>query len=136
MNQAELRTPQDFSKAALAFSPVASNSAQNGASIDRTGYRSAIADVAFSCSGSPTGGLLTLKWQDSADGTTFADFGAAVTAAIPASGGAIASIPVHLGGARKYIRLVSQGAPTGGTSPVVSAAATLRLYGPDNLPAA
>ena len=138
-----MRSPQEYSKGLLSLAPVASNTAQNHAVVDRTGYRSAILDVLLSCSGAPTGGAMTAKIQDSADGVNFADLyslGVAVTASLVittpnAAAGALLSLPVHLGAARQYVRAVTTGAPTGGTSPVVSAAAVLRLYGPDNLPA-
>lgn len=143
MNQAMIRAPQEYSKAALSLAPVASNSPQNHASVDRLGYRSAIVDIAFSASGVPTGGTLSAKIQDSADGTTFADLvvdGVAVAASLAittgnAASGAVLSLPAHLGAARRFVRAVTTGAPTGGTSPVVSAAAVMRLYGPDTLPA-
>ncbi len=143
MNQSELRSPWEYSKGLLSLAPVASNSAQNHAAVDRTGYRSAIVDIAVSCTGVPTGGTVTAKMQDSADGVTFADLyslGVLQTATLAittanAAAGAVLSLPVHLGAARRYVRAVTTGAPTGGTSPVVSAAATIRLYGADNLPA-
>lgn len=143
MNQAMIRAPQDYSKGVISLAPIASNSAQNHVSVDRLGYRSAIVDIAFSASGVPTGGTISAKIQDSADGTTFADLvvdgvavtaSAAITTAIAASGGVL-SMSAHLGAARRYVRAVTTGAPTGGTAPVVSAAAVMRLYGPDNLPA-
>lgn len=143
MNQAMIRAPQEYSKGVLSLAPISSNSAQNHVSVDRLGYRSAILDIAFSASGAPTGGTMTAKIQDSADGTTFADLvvdGVAVTASLSittanAASGAILSLSAHLGAARRFVRAVTTGAPTGGTSPAVSAAAVMRLYGPDNLPA-
>lgn len=107
MNKAEMRAPWEFTKGVLALAPVANNAAQNGAAIDRTGYASIIVDIPFACSGTPTGGLLTAKLQDSADGTTFADFGSPVTAAIPGSGGALASLALDVAGARQFVRVVS-----------------------------
>ena len=133
MNQAELRAPQEYSKAALSLAPVAGNGAQNGAGIDRTGYSSLITDLSYACSGAPTGGSLTLQLQDSADNVTFANYGAPVVATVGASG--IVSLAADLTGARQFVRAVSNGAPTGGTSPAVTSAGTLRLFGPDRLPA-
>ncbi|WP_158810225.1 hypothetical protein [Beijerinckia sp. L45] len=137
MNQAMLRAPQEFSKAVLSLASVAGNAAQNGAGIDRTGYSSLIADHAVSVSGAPTGGTVTLQLQDSADDTTFANFGSPVATAITSSnaGGLVASLAADVSGARQYVRIVSTGAPTGGTSPAVTQAGTVRLYGPDRLPA-
>ena len=143
MNQSQLRSPSEYSKPLLSLSPVQSNAPQTHTVVDRLGYRSATLDVAFSCSGAPTGGMFSAKLQDSDDGTTFADFAVngvavagsmALTTALAASGGVL-SLPVHLGAARRYVRAVTTGAPTGGTSPTVSAAGVLRLFGPDNLPA-
>lgn len=138
MNKAELRAPWEFSKAVFSLSPIASNSAQNGAAIDRTGYSSLIADIVYSVSGSPTGGSLVAKLQDSADGSTgWADFGTAVSLPITSgnAAGAVGSLPLDVAGARQFVRVVTAGAPTGGTSPVVSAAHSVRLHGPDRLPA-
>ena len=134
MNQAYLRAPWEFSKAALSLAPVAGNAAQNGASIDRTGYDSLIADYAYTTSGAPTGGTLTLQLQDSADGTTFANFGSPVVPTIVAAGG-VASLALDVRGARQFVRVVSTGAPTGGTSPAVTVGGVVRLHGPSRLPA-
>ena len=133
MNQAALRAPQEYSKAALALAPASGNTPAPGPSIDRTGYASAIADVAYACSGAPTGGTLTLQLQDSADGATFANFGAPAVTPVGANG--VASLAAELSGARLLVCRSVVGAPTGGTSPVVTAGATLRLCGPDRLPA-
>ncbi len=133
MNQAMLRAPQEYSKAALALAPIAANGAQNGVGVDRTGYSSAIADVSFAISGAPTGGTVTAQLQDSADDVTFANIGYPVSVAVAASG--IASVAADLSGARQYVRVVATAAPTGGNSPVATVAGTLRLYGPDRLPA-
>lgn len=143
MNQSQIRSPAEYSKPVLSLPPVASNAPQTHAAVDRLGYRSAILDVAFSCSGAPTGGTFSAKIQDSDDGVTFADLainGVPVTtsAALPtatANSAGVLSLPVHLGAARRFVRAVTTGAPTGGASPTVSAAAVVRLYGPDNLPA-
>lgn len=143
MNQSQIRSPWEYSKALLSLAPAASNASQNHAAIDRTGYRSMIVDLAVSASGAPTGGTVTAKIQDSADGQTWADYApggvaASVQAALTvanAAAGFLLSLPVHLGAARQFVRAVSVGAPTGGTSPIVSVAATARLHGPDNLPA-
>lgn len=137
MNLAALHTPQDYSKVALAMVPAAGNTPAAGPSIDRTGYLSAIADVAFGFSGAPTGGTVTLQMQDSADGAAFTNFGTPVAAPVTAgnAAGAVASLPVDLGGARQFVRLSVVAAPTGGNAPAATLAATLRLYGPDRLPA-
>ena len=133
MNQAALRFPSEYSKPALALLPATGNTPAPGPAIDRTGYASAIADVAYACSGGPTGGTLTLQLQDSSDGAAFANFGAPAVAPVGANG--VASLAADLSGARQFVRLSVVGAPIGGTSPVVTAGATLRLFGPDRLPA-
>jgi hypothetical protein len=137
MNKAELRAPWEFSKAVFSLSPVAGNGAQNGASIDRTGYASLIADIVYSVSGSPTGGAISAKLQDSADGVTFTDFGTAVSLPITSgnAAGAVGSLALDIAGARRYVRVVTQAAPTGGSSPAASTAHSVRLFGPDRLPA-
>ena len=56
-----------------------------------------------------------------------------MTAANAAAG--LASLPVDLAGARQFVRLTVVAAPTGGNAPAATLAATLRLYGPDRLPA-
>ena len=137
MNQASLRAPFEQSKALLALALAAGNAAQNGASVDRTGYSSAIVDVVVGHTGAPTGGTVTLQMQDSADGVTFANYGSPVSAPITAgnAGGQLVSLGINLMGARQFVRVVSQSAPTGGASPAASTSATLRLFGPDRLPA-
>ena len=137
MNLAALHTPADYSKAVLALIPAVGNAPAAGASIDRTGYLSAIADIAFTFSGAPTGGTLTLQFQDSADGQAFSNFGAPVAAPVSAGNatGGVASLPIDLGGARQFVRLTAVAAPTGGASPAATMAAIVRLHGPDRLPA-
>ncbi len=137
MNQAALRAPQEFSKVVLALASVASDALQNGLGIDRTGYQSALFDVAVECSGTPTGGTVTLQLQDAADDVTFANYGAPVVAPITAANAAgfVASIGGDLSGARQFVRVTVLGAPTGGASPVVTASSSARLMGPDRLPA-
>ncbi len=137
MNLAALHSPADYSKVALALVPAAGNAPAAGPSIDRTGYLSAIFDLAFAFSGAPTGGTVTLQAQDSADGATFANFGSPVAAPVSAgnAAGGVASLPVDLGGARQFVRLTAVAAPTGGASPAATLSASARLYGPDRLPA-
>ncbi len=137
MNLAALHTPADFSKAVLALVPAAGNAPAPGPSIDRTGYLSAIADVSFAFSGAPTGGTVTLQFQDSADGQAFTNFGAPIAAPVSAANaaGGVASLPVDLGGARQFVRLGVVAAPSGGNAPAATLAATVRLFGPDRLPA-
>ncbi|MGI3901243.1 MAG: hypothetical protein ACRYGP_13835 [Janthinobacterium lividum] len=137
MNLAALHTPGDYSKGLLAIAPGAGNAPAPGASIDRTGYLSAIADVSFAFSGAPTGGTVTLQFQDSADGQTFVNFGAPIAAPVVAgnAAGGLASLPIDLGGARQFVRLSVVAAPAGGNAPAATLAATVRLFGPDRLPA-
>lgn len=133
MNQAMLRAPQEYSKVLLAVALAAGNGPVNGAGIDRTGYTSVIVDASFAFAGTPTGGTVTALLQDSADNTTFANFGSPVAVPVAASG--LASIAADLSGARQFVRVVLTGAPTGGNSPAATFAASARLFGPDRLPA-
>lgn len=137
MNQAALRSPAEFSKAVLALALAAGNALQNGAAVDRTGYTSLIADVVVGHTGAPTGGNVTVQVQDSADGVTFANYGSAVSAPITAgnAAGQLVSVGLDLSGARQFVRVTSQSAPTGGNAPAASTSASLRLFGPDRLPA-
>lgn len=137
MNKAELRAPWEASKAVFSLAPVAGNGAQNGAVIDRTGYSSLVADIVYAVSGGPTGGALGAKLQDSPDGQAWADFGAPVNLPITAANaaGAVGSLALDIAGARQFVRVVTQAAPTGGATPAATTAHAVRLHGPDRLPA-
>ncbi|MBI1207242.1 MAG: hypothetical protein GC191_08130 [Azospirillum sp.] len=118
------------------LAPVAgTGAAQSGAAVDRLGWRGGFGQVSYSTSGGVTGGTITGSLQDSADGTTdWLDFGAAVTVTIPAgpdASGAFA-VPVELDGARRYVRVVVDADPTGGT-PASLVAAELVLGGKDRV---
>jgi len=120
-------------KLALA-NAAGTGSAQNGASVDRMGYLTAIGAVTFSTSGGVTGGTILAKLQDSADGSTgWADYGDAVTVTLTGTNpnGAI-KLPADLGGAKRYVRVVVDADPTGGT-PASNIAATLTLFGRDRI---
>ena len=134
MNQAFLRAPLELSKGVLGLAPVAGTSAETGVSIDRTSYSSVIVDVAYVATGAPTNTAVSVQLQDSADNATFANFGSAALASASAVAG-IASLGKALSGARQYVRAVVTPTLTGGSSPSITLAAILRLFGPDRLPA-
>lgn len=119
------------------LAPVAgTGSAQNGAGIDRLGFLSAVGVVPWSTSGGVTGGSILAKFQHSdAQGSGFTDFGTPVTVTIPAGPNAsgVAEVPVNLSAAKRYIRLVVDSDPTGGT-PASIVAGAIVLGGADSLP--
>lgn len=137
MNQAALRSPAEFSKAVLGLANAAGNGLQAGAAVDRIGYTALIADIVVGHSGAPTGGTITAQVQDSADGVTFGNYGSPVSAPITAANaaGQLISVGIDLSGARQFVRIVTQSAPTGGNAAAATTSATLRLFGPDRLPA-
>lgn len=120
------------------LAPVAgTGSAQNGVGIDRLGFLSAVGVVPWSTSGGVTGGTILAKFQHSdVQGSGYVDFGTAVTVTIPAGPNAsgVAEVPVNLSGAKRYIRLVVDSDPSGG-SPASIVAASIVLGGADQLPA-
>lgn len=125
-------------KVAPSLAPIAgTGSAQNGASVDRIGYLSAIGVMPWTTSGGVTGGTVLGKFQHSDDGSTnWTDFGDSVSVAIPAGPNAtgVAEIPVNLTGAKRYVRGVVDSDPTGG-SPASIVAFAIVLGGASNIPA-
>lgn len=118
-------------KLALA-NTAGTGSPQNGAAVDRTGYLSGIGAVTYSTSGGVAGGTVLAKLQDSADGSTgWADYGSAVTVTLTGTNpSGLIKLPADLGGAKRYVRVVVDADPTGGT-PASNVAATLALFGKD-----
>lgn len=135
---------------AASLAPVAgTGSDQNGASVDRLGPAgagalslSAVALVPFTTSGGVTGGTIVVTLQDSADDSSFAAYtapdGTAATTTHTITGTnstGLIRLNVNLAGARRYIRVVVDSNPTGGT-PASIVGALLVLGGDDQLPAA
>lgn len=127
-----------YTKIQPSLKPIAgTGSAQNGDAVDRQGYNSAVGLVAWSTSGGVTGGTVLGKFQDSADGTNnWADVGTSVTATIPAGPNAHGAfeIPIDLSGAKRYVRVVVDSDPTGGTPASIVSGAVV-LAGADSVPA-
>lgn len=117
------------------LAPVAgTGSAQNGASVDRTGFESAIGVVPYSTSGGVTGGTITAKFQDSADGSTWADFGDAESVTLSGTNpSGVLKVEANLVGADQYVRLVVDSDPTGGT-PASIVSGVIALGGALKLP--
>jgi hypothetical protein len=133
------KAAHEYVKLVASLAPVAgTGSAQNGAAVDRLGYIGAIGVLLWTTSGGVTGGTIVAKFQDSTDGSTgWADYGTAVTVTIPAGPNATgaAEVPADLTGAKRYVRLVVDSDPSGGT-PASIVGAAVALAGPDQLPAA
>ena len=115
------------------LAPVAgTGSPQNGAAIDRysdtyKGFLSAVGNLIYSTSGGVTGGTILCKWQDSADNSAWADYGTSVTVTLSGTNpSGVAEVPADIQAARRYLRLVVDSDPTGGTpASIVAAAASL-----------
>lgn len=108
----------------------------NGAAIDRQGFQSCTLQAACgAASGGPSAQTVDAKLQHSADGSTgWADIaGAAVTQMAADNGDE--EVDVDLSVARRYLRVVSTVALTGGTTPKLPVAATVVLGGADETPA-
>ena len=124
---------------------VASAGAINGASVDTQGIiggpaLSAAVDVTTGATGGgPTTQSATVKVQDSADNSTFADYippGLAATpTAVVTAANARGTLAVDLSGARRYIRVVCTVAFTGGASPTLAVSSGFTLGGLKELPA-
>jgi len=115
-----------------------SGTTTNGASLDRSGKLSAVIMAqAGAASGTPTTQTYDVKLQDSADGTTFADI-TTVTSAVTqiTADDTVEVLDIELTNVRKFVRLSTTVAFTGGTSPAWPCAATLVLGGGDVLPLA
>jgi len=126
-----------YVKAVASLANVAgTGSAQNGTGIDRQGYQSAVGILSYSTSGGVTGGTITAKFQHSdAQGSGFEDYGAAVTVTLSGTNpSGVAKVPVNLAGAKRYVRLVVDSDPTGGT-PASNVAGVILLGGASQIPA-
>jgi len=138
MNVAQQRDIGSWVKPVVGVVPAAYGaSTTNGSTIDRDGYLSA---VLFVKTGAVTGGPSTIgvdvKLQESETGTSnWADItGAAITQIGAANSNA--RVDVSLGGARRYLRVVSVVDFGGtGTSPTIGVDATVILGGAVKLPA-
>lgn len=110
----------------------------NGGGIDRMSHNGnplscVLHTIAGAISGSPTTASVQSKLQDSADGTTYADYqpdgaNTAQAAALTAQN-TENSLSVDLTLARRYIRVVTVVAFTGGSSPAALVAAEVVLGG-------
>ena len=111
----------------------------NGASIDRMAHEMPLSCVVHQNVGAvggapPTTSVIT-QLQDSADGSTFADYAPASANAVVQATAAVTaantdnSVSVNLSSARRYIRAVTTVAFTGGTSPTALVAAMVLLSG-------
>jgi len=101
----------------------------NGASVDRSGYLSAVLHVACgAASGTPTAQTVDAKIQESADGSSWSDVSGAAITQITADNSE-QELNLNLSGRKQYIRAVVTVAFTGGTSPAIPVAATLALGG-------
>lgn len=127
-----------FVKNVIGLDPASNaNTTRNGPAINREGYQScALLGHIGATTGTPTGGGVTYKLQDSADGSTgWADLAGA--AATQIAFGAIntgVEKDVDLGPAKKFIRVVEVSALTGGTTPTVMGSASVTLGGSADLP--
>jgi len=131
-------------KAFFGTVPAAAKSAGtvNGTGIDRkpkgtTGFDSCKVTISNGVtSGTPTSFTNTVKVQDSADNSSFADYtpptGSA--SAVNSTASSIAELDVDLSMARRYIRVVETIAFVGGTAPTLLANETLLAFGTDEAP--
>ena len=107
----------------------------NGSSVDRDSFNSCVVVAsAGAATGSPTGVSVAFKLQHSDTGSgDWTDF---------ATGGALSAInttarlDVDLRMAKRYVRVVTTAALTGGSSPTILVGAAVILGGAVNLPAA
>lgn len=92
----------------------------NGSAVDRQDFLSCVlAARAGAATGTPTSFTFNAKLQDSADGSTgWADITGGAVAAISADNGE-KHVNVNLSSAKRYLRVVSVIAFTGGTSPAL-----------------
>lgn len=112
---------------------LSASGSTNGRSLDRQGYDSAtIVGSVGAISGSPSASSVTFQLQDSADGTSFDNFGDSV--AVTAANTDSAELEVSLSGARQFVRVTATAALTGGSSPTALVAASITLGGSTNIP--
>ena len=121
---------------AIGTVPLASDSAVNGAAVNRSGHQSCVLILQTgTVTGAPSTKSAISKLQDSADGSTgWADIPGATTESITTND-TLKSVNVDLSTAKKYIRAVTTVALSGGTSPKFPVCGTIVLGGSDVLPA-
>jgi len=117
----------------------ASAGAINGATIDRMAHEMPLSCVVHqnvgALGGAPTTTSVITKVQDSADGSTFADYAPLSALSVVQATTALTatntdnSVNVNLSSARRYIRAVTTVAFTGGTSPTALVSAIVMLSG-------
>jgi hypothetical protein len=113
----------------------------NGAAIDRAGaggknlhLSCVLKGACGAASGGPSAQSVNQKLQDSADGSTgWVDIAGAAIAALVADN-TEAQVDVDLSGAKRFIRVVSVVAFTGGTAPAIPASAEIVLAPPMEMP--
>jgi hypothetical protein len=113
----------------------------NGPAIDRAGaggknlhLSCVLKGACGAASGGPSSQSVNQKLQDSADGSTgWADIAGAAIAALVADN-TEAQVDVDLSGAKRFIRVVSVVAFTGGTSPAIPSSAEVILGPPVEMP--
>lgn len=115
----------------------------NGGSVDRAAHHMPMScrlhQAVGAVSGSPSATSVTTKLQDSADGTTFADYTDPNTSAVPTTAAVTAQntengVSVDLSNARRYVRGVTTVAFTGGTSPAALVVSEMIFGGEALLP--
>lgn len=124
-------------KSVKGINPAASAAATiNGPAIDRSYFHSAVLHHACgAATGGPSARTVDSKLQDSADGSTgWTDIPGAVAAQLTADN-TDAEKDVSLEGAKKFIRVVTTIAFTGGTTPTIPVSATVTLGGAVTVPA-
>ncbi|CAO3446645.1 hypothetical protein [Azospirillum argentinense] len=109
-------------------------SPQNGAAVDRLGYYTGIGSVQYSTAGGANGGTITAKLQHSVDGSSgWTDYGDPVVKTLTGTNpSGIIELPVNLAGANRYVRVVADADPTGGT-PTSIVAGVIALFGKDRV---
>ena len=110
-------TPSENSliKQTLAPQVVAAGAAVNGTGVDCQGFESALVDIEVGAIVAAANKSLTIKLQDSADNSTFADVINATTAAIVAAGQNKPYLfDVNLSERARYIRAVVTGGSVDG----------------------
>jgi len=144
MNVASERNVGGFVAVATSVLCQAASAAVNGGGIDREAHNLPLScilhTVAGAETGSPSGVSLVSKIQDSADGTTYADYIPPGQSTVAASTALTAintenSLAVELSSARRWIRAVATPTFTGGTSPTILVAVDIILGGEFRKPA-
>jgi hypothetical protein len=153
MNVAEIRDSGEFTKVAFALAnstAVAAGSGDNtevnGAALDllsfTTRFRSAKLAVAIAAT-LASGETITVagQWQDSANGSSWSDYGSVVVASVagtgPSGGGAVSGVvemKVNLSGARRYVRCKATPNLSRAGTDTATMSGVYVLGGPDALP--